>query len=308
MKSLLFRTFPIFALLFPLTVALPAQTAVSALGRVVPSGGVFDIVAPGGDLVEAVLVREGDWVDAGAPLGRLRGRALAEARLAQVEAEDAAQQAALRGETETAAARLAAAETMLEIATSRLKRILEVKNESVVAPDKVEERRLAQAEATAQVAAARDAQARARAAADTARVAAQARRLEARTHVAERSLTAPHRVRVLKILTQPGAVTTHGALFRVADTGTMQVVAEIYEADALRVKPGQKAFVASPALPKKLAGTVAAVGVMIGRNALQSLDPNAGTPNRIVEAVITLPDSGPLDRLVFLPVDVTIEP
>lgn len=306
------KLLPRLLALGPLALALafaPAAAgaqSVSALGRVVPVGGVVDVVAPG-DVVEAVLVREGDWVEAGAPLGRLRSRAVAEARLAQVEAELAGQQATLRGEIELAAVRVAAAEEELKIAEARLARIVAVQNDTVLAPDKLEERRLARSEAAVRLAAAREALARTRTAADTARASGTARLAEARAHLAERSLLAPRKTRVLKILTQPGAATAALPLFKLGDTSAMQVIAEIYEADALRVQPGQKATVASPAFPQKISGTVTAVGVMVGRNALQSLDPNAGTPTRIVEAVIALPDSGPLDRLVFLPVEVMID-
>ncbi|MEY2879514.1 MAG: hypothetical protein RLZZ15_1894, partial [Verrucomicrobiota bacterium] len=120
-------------------------------------------------------------------------------------------------------------------------------------------------------------------------------------------LRAPLKARVLKVLTQPGASTNQGLLFKLGDTSVMHVVAEIYEADALKIKAGQKATISSPALAKKYPGTVAAMGVMILRNNLQSLDPNAANNTRIVEATVVMADREPLDRLVFLPVDVTIE-
>jgi HlyD family secretion protein len=287
--------------------AAASAQAVSALGRIVPVGGVIDVIVPG-DLVEAVLVREGDWVEAGAPLGRLRSRAGAESKLKQLEAEIAGQQNTLRGEIRLAEIRVTAAEEELRIAEARLNRIAAVRSEPAIAPDKLEERRLARNEANVRLATAREALARARTSADTAQAVGAARLAEARAHLAERSLLAPHKTRVLKILTQAGAPTTAQPLFKLGDTSALQVIAEIYEADALRVQPGRKVSVSSPALPKKISGTVAALGVMVGRNALQSLDPNAATPSRVVEAVIALPDPGPLDRLIFLPVEVMIEP
>ena len=86
----------------------------------------------------------------------------------------------------------------------------------------------------------------------------------------------------------------------------MIVVAEVYEADVLKVKPGQKVTVSSAALPKKMTGTVTSVSSMIARNALESIDPNESSQSRIVEVTVQMDETSPLDRLVLLQVDVTI--
>ena len=96
-------------------------------------------------------------------------------------------------------------------------------------------------------------------------------------------------------------------LFKVADTSEMIVIAEIYEADALKVKAGQKVTVSSAALPAKMRGTVQSISHVIYRNALHSMDPNQSTESRIVEVTIRMDEVGALEHLVFLQVDVVID-
>ncbi len=292
------------ALLAPL--AGRAET-VSALGRIVPAGGVIDVLAAGGDVVEAVLVREGDWVEAGAPLARLRSLPLSLARIEQAKAETAANLATIAGEIALARERVAAAEAETKIADDRLRRIADLKGNAIIAPDKIEERQLLRNESAVRLAAAREALGRVQRSEEVARRLGAVRLTEYQGLLAERDPRAPVKARVLKILTQPGASTNAGVLFKLGDTTKIHVIAEIYEADALKIKPGQQATVSSPALPKKFPGTVAAMGVMILRNHLQSLDPNAANNTRVIEATLAMADREPLERLVFLPVDVTIE-
>ncbi|MEY2878422.1 MAG: hypothetical protein RLZZ15_802, partial [Verrucomicrobiota bacterium] len=181
------------ALLLAAGLALAGARAetVSALGRLVPAGGVIDVVAFGGDLVEAVLVREGQWVEAGTPLARVRGLALAQARLAQIEAETAAQLATAASDLALARERLAATEAEDAILAARLKRIVDVKDNAVIAPDKIEERQLARGESALRLAVARDAVERARRVEEVAHRTAAARLAEARLPVVERELRAP---------------------------------------------------------------------------------------------------------------------
>ncbi len=297
-------------LLAGLCLALAALGAradtVTALGRVVPAGGVIDVIPIGGDIVEAVLVKEGEWVEAGAVLARLRSLPVFAARLQLVQTESAAQLAVALGDTALATERLAATTAELKIADERLQRIRAMKDNAIISPDKIEDRQLQRAEVALRLAVARDALTRARQAEEVARRVGASRLAEARLLLAERDLRAPMKTRVLKILTSPGASTNHGVAFKLGDTTTMHVIAEIYEGDALKIKAGQKATVTSPALPKKLSGTVEHTSVMLYRNSLQSLDPNSQTSQRIIEAVIRMEDRATLERLVFLQVDVTV--
>ncbi len=83
---------------------LRAADTLTALGRVVPRSGVVDVSGPAGDTVEQILVREGDWVEAGQPMARLSTAAAAARRVADAEAEVAAARTAHTRDLELARA------------------------------------------------------------------------------------------------------------------------------------------------------------------------------------------------------------
>ena len=56
-----------------------------------------------------------------------------------------------------------------------------------------------------------------------------------------------------------------------------------------------------------MTGRVESVSSMVARNALESIDPNESGQSRIVEVTVTMDETEPLDRLVLLQVDVTID-
>ena len=85
------------------------------------------------------------------------------------------------------------------------------------------------------------------------------------------------------------------------------MIAEVYESDALKLKTGQHAAINSSALPGKVTGVVQNVGSMVYRDSLDSLDPSRQMNAHIVEVTIRLDQAAPLDRLIFLQVEVTID-
>ena len=119
-------------------------------------------------------------------------------------------------------------------------------------------------------------------------------------------LKAPHDGTILKVLTRPGERVESKPILKLGDTSVMYVVAEVYESDALLVKPGQRAKAASPALPNPLTGTVERVGQMIYKNDVFHTDPAAATDARVIEVWIRLDPSEAASRLTNLQVDVLI--
>jgi hypothetical protein len=55
-----------------------------------------------------------------------------------------------------------------------------------------------------------------------------------------------------------------------------------------------------------MSGVVTGVSRIVFRNSIESMDPNSSTQGRVIEATIRMDENEPLDRLVFLQVDVTI--
>jgi HlyD family secretion protein len=112
---------------------------------------------------------------------------------------------------------------------------------------------------------------------------------------------------ILKILSRPGERVDSKPILKLADTRSMYAVAEVYETDILRVRPGQRAKITSPALMEPLGGTVERVGRIIYKNDVLHVDPTAAADARVVEVWIRLDPSDAAARLINLQVDVLID-
>ena len=111
---------------------------------------------------------------------------------------------------------------------------------------------------------------------------------------------------VLKVLAHPGEVVDTQPILRLGDTRHMMAIAEVYETDVRRLRPGQAATVSSPALASPLTGKVTEVGRMVAKNSVFDVDPAADADRRVVEVKVALDDSGPAAALVNLQVQVAI--
>lgn len=122
------------------------------------------------------------------------------------------------------------------------------------------------------------------------------------------TVRAPVAGQVLEIHAHRGERVGPDGIAEVGDTGRMYAVAEVYETDIGRVKVGQHATIASPALETALTGTVERLGMKIGRLDVLDTDPAARTDARIVPVEIRLDDSARGAALSNLQVEVTIQP
>ncbi len=61
------------------------------------------------------------------------------------------------------------------------------------------------------------------------------------------------------------------------------MVAEVYESDLPRVKPGQPVRITSPALAQPLQARVGQIGAIVLRQKVINTDPSANNDNRVVE-------------------------
>ncbi|MFT0786533.1 ABC exporter membrane fusion protein [Synechococcus sp. OH20] len=138
-----------------------------------------------------------------------------------------------------------------------------------------------------------------------------ARNLELAEARLERTLIrAPRAGQVLKIHTHPGEViAADKGILELGNTDQMMVVAEVYETDILRVRPGQRATISNRALPETLQGRVERLGLQIGKKDVLNTDPAADVDARVVEVYIRLdPESSArVAGLTNLQVDVAIE-
>ncbi|MBO1067342.1 MULTISPECIES: ABC exporter membrane fusion protein [Nostocales] len=93
---------------------------------------------------------------------------------------------------------------------------------------------------------------------------------------------------VLKIRTRPGELISNKGIVELGRTKQMYVNTEVYETDIHRVKLGQEATIISQGFPGKLKGTVAEIGLAIGKKDILGTDPVADIDARVVEVKIHL--------------------
>lgn len=119
---------------------------------------------------------------------------------------------------------------------------------------------------------------------------------------------APKKAQVIAIHAQPGERIGVDGIVEIGQTETMYAVAEVYETDIARVKPGQAAVITSPALTRPVTGTVETVGLKVGRIDVLGMDPIAQADARVIEVDVLLDDTELVRGLTNLQVEVEITP
>jgi HlyD family secretion protein len=114
---------------------------------------------------------------------------------------------------------------------------------------------------------------------------------------------------ILKIHTRPGERIGSDGVLDLGDTQQMDVVAEVYESDILKVELDQPAKALMRNLETTLSGRVVEVGRLIGRKDVLSNDPVDDTDARVVEVRIRLDkeDGQRVSGLSWARVEVTID-
>jgi len=279
---------------------------VAALGRIEPEGEVVHLSFPtsiDGTRIGQILVREGQWLDAGQVVAVLNTRdrraaaleqarrdvQVARARLAQVRAgakigdldAQRAEITRLRAERSNALIEERRAATLfrqgaLSASQRDSKRLV---LESV-------EAQLSQAEAgLGSIAEVRPV--------DVALAAAEVERALAAAVTAERDLEltyirAPRSGRVLKVHARPGEVPGSNGVADLGDTRAMYVVAEVYETDVEKVHPGQPVKITGDAFSGTLSGRVARIGLQVSRQRIFDVNPLADMDRKVVEVRVRL--------------------
>jgi HlyD family secretion protein len=101
-------------------------------------------------------------------------------------------------------------------------------------------------------------------------------------------IRAPQAGQVLKVHTWAGEVVGTEGIVEIGRTGQMFVVAQVYESDIKRVRPGQTVTISSDAFEGRLQGQVTDVGLQIFKQDVLDTDPTAAADARVVEVKIRL--------------------
>lgn len=301
---------------------------VGALGRVEPAGRIRTLNQPGGlsvSRLDRLLVAEGDRVAAGQVVAEFGDAAQKDAAIAQAEASLAQSRAAL--------ARIRAAGRPEEVEAQRARIEALRFAEASLRRDAERAEALVPSGAGGKATAERARFAAARAAAERAEADATLQRLlvprpedlavaEAELAMAEAGVAkaradarlarvmAPIAGTILKVHARPGDQVGSEGLLEMADLDRLDVVADVYETDLPRLRPGAIAEVTVPGDPRRYAATVREIGWLVRRTTQAGTDPVAAVDARTVEVRLALSDEGraALERRTNMQVQVAIRP
>lgn len=136
---------------------------------------------------------------------------------------------------------------------------------------------------------------------------AQAELAAARARLDLAVVTSPIRAQVLEIHARPGEMISPEGILELGRTDQMYAIAEVYETDIAKIRPGQKARISLAALDEPLTGVVEDTELRVSRLDVLGTDPIAKTDARVVEVKIVLDDGTSVARFTNMQVEVEIE-
>jgi len=284
----------------------PQRTHVYSLGRLEPAGTILQLMPKSGNegaIVEQLLVKEGDEVEAGATLAVLDNQARRVAALKESQAKlDAAQARLLQikagvktGDIEAQQAAVSLAEEQSKVASRELFREKELQKRNATSIEMVELKQweydrlmLEVRRASAQLASLREIRDVDILVAEKDVMAAEAAVLKADADADASKLRAPVAGRVLRVHTHPGERVSDVGILELGNVRKMQVVAEVFEADVALLKVGMDAEIKLDSSSELLTGRIAEIGYIVARKIVLTNDPVSDTDARVVEVRVDL--------------------
>ncbi|MBD0385875.1 MAG: ABC exporter membrane fusion protein [Nostoc sp. C3-bin3] len=117
---------------------------------------------------------------------------------------------------------------------------------------------------------------------------AQATAEKIKAELAQAYVLAPKAGRILEINTRSGETVSNNGIVDLGQTEQMYTVAEVYQSDINKVRPGQRVRISSDSLPNELVGRVDRVGMQIKRQNVINADPSSNIDARVVEVHVQL--------------------
>ena len=96
---------------------------------------------------------------------------------------------------------------------------------------------------------------------------------------------------VFKVHTRPGETVSTDGIVEIGQIKQMMAVAEVYQTDISRVKPGQNVRVTGDSIPGELRGTVDWVGWQVQRQNIINSDPSSNIDSRVIEVHVRLDEA-----------------
>ena len=282
----------------------PAQ--VSALGTIAPRGRIRHVAAPSSfSRVGRLLVDEGDKVVAGQVIAYADDRELRSTELEQAKAQVTIAESKLAKllagpdphEVSALSAALNSAIESCEQRKRELARASELIKSKSISQEEFEDSKLQVTLATLAI---RELEAkqnlllsvrdedvhvfRSELQASVGRVAT------AKENLAMAEIVSPMDGLVLRVHVRDGERPRDSGIIELGDTRQMQVIAEVYEADAIRLRVGSPARVVLKSSGVELQGVVSHVRPLVGRKTVLDNDPVSDADARVVETIIDLDD------------------
>lgn len=122
-------------------------------------------------------------------------------------------------------------------------------------------------------------------------------------------IRAPQAGQILRVQARPGETIGEEGIVELGETDQMYAIAEIYESDIAKIRPGQTAIITSPsnAFAGKLSGTVDLIGLKVAKKDVLDSDPTAATDARVIEAKIRLDEASSQQVANFTNLQVNVE-
>lgn len=112
-------------------------------------------------------------------------------------------------------------------------------------------------------------------------------------------IRAPKAGQILKINTRAGETVGTEGIVDLGQTDQMYAVAEVYQSDINKVRPGQSVKVISDSLNGELSGSVDWIGMQVQRQNVVNADPSSNTDARIVEVHVRLDEASSVKSAKF---------
>ncbi len=112
---------------------------------------------------------------------------------------------------------------------------------------------------------------------------------------------------VMDIHTRAGEVVSDDGIVEIGQTKQMVAVAEVYQSDISKVRPGQEVQVTSDSISGKLQGTVERVGSQVRRQEIVNTDPSTNIDSRVIEVHVALNDTSSQKAAQFTNLQVKVE-
>ncbi len=284
----------------------PLRTHVYALGRLEPAGSILQLMPKSGNegaIVEQLLVKEGDDVEAGATLAILDNQARRVASLQESQARLEAAQARLlqikagvkTGDIEAQQAAVSLAEEQSKVARRELSREQELQKRNATTIEMVDQMQweydrlqLEMRRASAQLASLREIRDVDILVAEKEVSAAEAAVVKAEADADASRLRAPVAGRVLRIHTHPGERVSDVGILELGNVRQMQAVAEVFEADVADLKVGMDAEIKLDSSSERITGRIVEIGYIVARKIVLTNDPVSDTDARVVEVRLDL--------------------